>query len=127
MHSFFQLSDRQSILTAPELAILKALKPLDQNSQVLFNLIPVQSYLANRTFLEKHLRKRWEYSLIDVGYTSDGDWLQSQTDTLANEGRDGWELVSVVLLETKEIGPDVRTRAFLAHSVAMYFKREVKQ
>lgn len=70
----------------------------------------------------------YEYTVSDVGWTTSGDWLRVQQETLSEHGAEGWELVSVVLLETSTIQPtsDGRNlKPFLAHAVAMYFKRKV--
>lgn len=72
---------------------------------------------------------KFEYTVSDVGWTSDGNWLRVQAETLAEHGEEGWELVSVVLLETATIEPPEDSRnlkPFLAHAVAMYFKRPVE-
>ena len=68
---------------------------------------------------------KFEYSVVDIGYTTDGNWLRCQQEMLSEMGQDGWELVSAVLLDTEIIGDDDhRIRSFNAYSMAMYFKRE---
>lgn len=66
----------------------------------------------------------WEYTVSEIGWTVDGDWLRVQQESLGEHGKKGWELVSVVLLETESIDP-MEGKDFLAHAMAMYFKRPI--
>lgn len=65
---------------------------------------------------------KFEHQVIDVGSGMDHNWLKAQQETLANEGADGWELVSVVLIHRREIKRDYQPWDEEV-SVAMYFKR----
>jgi len=64
----------------------------------------------------------FEHQVIDVGSGMDHNWLKAQQETMANEEAEGWELVSVVLIDRHILKRDGHEYAESV-SVAMYFKR----
>ena len=65
----------------------------------------------------------FEHTIIEVGSGLDRNWLKAQQETLEDQQAEGWELVTVVLIERKDLL--IRGAMEELVSVAMYFKRPV--
>lgn len=65
----------------------------------------------------------YEHAIIEVGSASDYNWLKAQTETLVDQEADGWELVTVVLIEREMVFRNNKPPVESVN-VAMYFKRE---